>query len=83
MIKIIKAFGLIALFVFLVAISAGFSSLFGAMAGFISNMLFPTTFAKLTTIVGFAPYQIGAIIGFVGGFFRPFMWIPPKEFRPD
>ena len=44
----------------------------GALAGFIVGLLFDDSLALLAQVLGIqaAPYQLGAIFGFVGGFFR-------------
>ena len=65
----------------LIALLAVLSALFlgcmmgtvvGAVAGFIVGLLFDDSLALLAQVLGIqaAPYQLGAIFGFVGGFFR-------------
>lgn len=48
-------------------------TIFGAVTAIIVSFFWPTTFAAALAHFGlaaFAPYQIGAILGFIGGFFR-------------
>lgn len=50
-----------------------FSTLVGAFVGFIVGGFFPETFGMMLDVLGLekaAPWQFGAMCGFVGGFFR-------------
>lgn len=51
--------------------SAALSSVFGALAGWLAAIWFPATAIKITAATGLLWYQLGAILGFVGSFFRP------------
>lgn len=51
--------------------SATLSALFGALAGWLVAFCFQATAAKVVASTGYAVYQLGAITGFVGSFFRP------------
>lgn len=44
----------------------------GALAGWIVGLVFPETLGLLAKMlnVDAAPWQLGAILGFIGGFFR-------------
>lgn len=56
--------------VFLVTI---LGTLFGALAGWTVGLVFDGTLSKLATMLGVPgtpPWQLGAMLGFVGGFFR-------------
>lgn len=67
-----------ALLVVLLAIGAVFAAcllgaLMGALAGWVVGLIFDDTMALLGKALGIpdaAPYQIGALLGFAGGFFR-------------
>lgn len=57
----------------LVLISPLFGVLIGAFCGFVVGLFFPDTFMMWRVYFGlqqFAPWQIGAFLGFVGGFFK-------------
>lgn len=48
-------------------------TLIGCFVGWIVGIFWPNTFAAFLTHFGlsaFAPWQIGALLGFVGGFFK-------------
>lgn len=45
-------------------------SAIGAFVGWVLGNVFVATFTKLTLLTGFAPYQLGVIGGFIGGFVR-------------
>tara|TARA_Y100000296_G_scaffold82659_1_gene112167 strand:- start:906 stop:1160 length:255 start_codon:yes stop_codon:yes gene_type:complete len=67
---IIAATSLIAAAVF-VAVTLG--TAFGAFAGWIVGFVFSDTFTAFTAFFGmsaFAPWQVGAFLGFLGGFIR-------------
>lgn len=51
--------------------SAALGAAFGALAGWLVAIWFPLTAAKVAMSTGYLVYQIGAILGFVGSFFRP------------
>lgn len=45
----------------------------GAVTGYVCGLVFPGTLAKLAAVLGLAgtpSWQLGAMLGFVGGFFR-------------
>lgn len=42
----------------------------GAVVGWIAGWAFPATAAKIMAATGLAPYQWGAIVAFVGSYFR-------------
>lgn len=42
----------------------------GAVVGWIAGWAFPTTAAKIMAATGLATYQWGAIVAFVGSYFR-------------
>ncbi len=42
----------------------------GAFTAWLTSLLFPTLALKITAVTGFKVYQLGAMIGFVGGYFR-------------
>lgn len=42
----------------------------GGFGGWLVGFIFPATCAKLAAITGFKAYQLGAIVGFSGGFMR-------------
>ena len=48
------------------------SALIGAFAGWVLGFVFPSTMALASTMLGIeaAPWQLGVIFGFIGGFFR-------------
>lgn len=56
----------------ILVIAAVLGSIMGAFSGWIVGLLFPETFKLLNEIlnVSAAPWQIGTILGFVGGFFK-------------
>ena len=51
--------------------TAAWGSALGALAGWLTAIWFPATAAKVAASTGYLVYQLGAILGFVGGFFRP------------
>lgn len=55
-----------------VFISAILATVFGAVGGFIVGLVFPDTMSLLSDTIGIeaAPWQLGAMFGFVGSFFR-------------
>lgn len=66
---ILAVLGLILLFFFLPLISV----IVGAFCGWIVGIFWPTTFSAVLAHFGlsaFAPYQVGAALGFVAGFFK-------------
>lgn len=65
-------FALIALIGFICLLPL-IGTLIGAFTGWIVGIFWPTTFGAVLAHFGlsaFAPYQIGAALGFVGGFFK-------------
>lgn len=68
LVAVIGGAGLLALTI-LLAVSAG--AIFGGLGGWVVGMLFPSMMAKLVALTPFAaPYQLGAALGFVGGFLK-------------
>lgn len=68
--KVTISFGtmvIVAAFVFVTAI---LGAALGGFSGWCCHFIFAATSAKLAVLTGFQPYQLGAIVGFVGGFFR-------------
>jgi ABC-type dipeptide/oligopeptide/nickel transport system permease component len=56
----------------LVFVGVLLGTLFGAFAGWVVGLIFDETLTKLSALIGFAGphWQLGAMLGFVGGFFR-------------
>lgn len=56
----------------LVTLVVCLGAIFGAFTGSVVGLVFPDTLAMLSQALGIeaAPYQLGAMFGFVGGFFR-------------
>lgn len=57
----------------LVLIAPLLGAVFGSFAGFVLGLVFDDTMTKLAAIIGqpdMPAWQIGAILGIVGGFFR-------------
>lgn len=50
--------------------SAAIGAALGALAGWLVALWFPATAAKVVASTGYLVYQLGAILGFVGSFFR-------------
>ncbi len=42
----------------------------GAVVGWVAGLVFPATAAKIAVATGLATYQWGAIVAFVGSYFR-------------
>ncbi len=76
------AAGLVALIglAFLVFVGAIFGTALGALAGMIVGWVFPGSMALLAEALGIAaaPYQLGAIFGFVGGFLKTSISVKEK-----
>ncbi len=68
--KVIIAVGAIGVFLLILFIAAIGGAALGAFSGWIVQFVFPTTFGNLAALTGFKVYQMGAIAGFFGGFFR-------------
>ena len=68
---IVGAFTTLAVALAAIFFSAALGSVFGALAGWLAAIWFPATAVKITTTTGLLWYQLGAILGFVGSFFRP------------
>lgn len=69
----LKALGAIVLIVGLFILFPLIGTLIGAFTGWIVGVFWPTTFGAVLAHFGlsaFAPYQIGATLGFIGGFFK-------------
>jgi len=66
------AVALIIIAVVLLCIAPLIGVLVGAFAGWVVGMAFPDTMGLLAQMLHIeaAPWQLGAIFGFVGGFFR-------------
>ncbi len=61
---------LVSLFLFMIVL---LGTLFGALAGWIVGLFFTDTILGIFSALGvqdFAMWQIGAFLGFVGGFFK-------------
>jgi hypothetical protein len=45
---------------------------FGAFSGWVVGLIFTDTMGKLVTVIpgGFTPLELGAALGFIGGFFK-------------
>lgn len=57
----------------LIVIVAVLGTVFGAIGGWIVGLMFDETLAKLATAIGLEgtpAWQLGAMLGFVGGFFK-------------
>lgn len=66
-----KVIGAIVLVVGGLALLIPLSTIFGALAGWLIGWLFPDMMRHLCALLHVtAPYQAGALLGFVGGFFR-------------
>lgn len=62
----------VALFFFILFFGPLLGTLVGAFVGFVVGLFFDGTLALLATAIGIegaAPWQLGAILGFVSGFF--------------
>lgn len=69
--KTLAALGILAAVPMIVFLACMLGAAFGAITGWVSALMFPATFAKVTAFTGLQPYQFGALAGFLGGFFRP------------
>ena len=58
--------GIVGFLIILVPLGAAL----GAFSGWIVGMLFPALAAKVLAATGLAFYQVGALAGFIGPFFR-------------
>lgn len=55
------------------AVVALIAMLMGAAAGWVGGLIFPQVFERLTTLIfgeAIPAWQLGAMLGFVGGFLR-------------
>jgi hypothetical protein len=69
MIQVIgAAVGIIGLVFFVIILG----TLFGGIAGWTVNLVFPFVFSTLNSLLGteLSAFEIGAVLGFIGGFFR-------------
>ncbi|NNC53336.1 MAG: hypothetical protein HKO08_09895 [Erythrobacter sp.] len=66
-------FGIVLVGPILFAIVALIAMLFGAAAGWLGGIIFPQVFDRLTALIfgeAIPAWQLGAMLGFVGGFLR-------------
>ena len=71
--KAIVSIAAVVLVGFLLLLAICLGTIFGAVAGWAVGWLFDETSAKVLAYIGvegFAMWEIGAALGFVGGFFR-------------
>jgi hypothetical protein len=69
MVQIIAAaVGIIGILFFVIILG----TLFGGIAGWTVNLVFPFVFSTLNSLLGteLTAFEMGAVLGFVGGFFR-------------
>ena len=74
MAKLVLPFLVKTLALALVALSAVVLMAMGAIAGWLAGVIFPQVFDALATAIfdrAVPAWQIGAMLGFVGGFLRP------------
>jgi hypothetical protein len=66
------ALGLIFLAIILIFLSPLIGIIVGAFAGWVVGLFFPDTLGLISQMLHIeaAPWQLGAIFGFIGGFFR-------------
>ena len=71
--KLVIGLGIALIAAFLVFVAVLFGTLIGALAGWVVGWFFETTILGMFAafgITGFKMWQIGAFLGFVGGFFK-------------
>lgn len=68
--KVTLAFGGALIVLLMVLFAAVSGALIGSLGGWGVHFIFPATSARLVTLTGFQVYQLGAIVGFIGGAFR-------------
>jgi hypothetical protein len=67
-----EAVGVIVLALFAIFCGVLLGTLFGAFAGWLAGLVFDDTMRLMAEMAGIdaRPWQLGAIFGFIGGFFR-------------